>query len=129
VVTHAVELVRDAGPVVEEFADNVAPDDGVAGLEVEFVEDVVVARRVDLAFDAGPEPGVRVCSLGAGVVRVVEVLDYGLAGGIEDVLAGSLMYVGEWVGVEERLTVKGTWWNQSSRLSGVVSMFLNISYT
>jgi len=108
VVAHAVQLVGDAGPVVEELIDNIAPDDGVAGLEVELVEDVVVAWGVNLALDTGPLAWVRVCGFGAGVVRVVEVLDYSLAGGFEDVLVGMLAdsKLGE---VHEGLTVKGTW--------------------
>jgi len=90
VVAHAVQLVRDAGPVVEELVDNITPDDGVSSLEVEFVENVVVARCVDLAFDTGLLAWVRVCGFGAGVVRVVEVLNYSLAGGFEDVLVDML---------------------------------------
>ena len=87
-VTDTIELIRNSRPIIEELADDVAPDNGVAGLEVEFIQDVIVARCVDFAFDAGPKAWVRVCGLGAGVVRVVEVLDYGLAGGFEDVLVG-----------------------------------------
>lgn len=53
-VADAVKRVGYGRPVVHELVDHVAPDDGVAGLVVEFVEDVVVAGCVDLALEGGP---------------------------------------------------------------------------
>lgn len=55
------------------------------------VRDGVVPRVVDFALHGRPDAWVGVCSVCTGVVRVVEVLDYGFAGGFENVGEGDVV--------------------------------------
>src|ERR1017187_7945674 len=80
VMSHAAFGIRDPGGAEEPVIDGVAPDLRLPRLVVELGEDFVVAAVVDAAVECLPLANVVIDRGRALVMRVVEVLDYGLAG-------------------------------------------------
>src|SRR5579875_4098915 len=78
-VSDAAFFVSDAGGPLEPLADGIAPDDGMACLIGEPLEDFGVALLIHAAFECLPLLDEMGCIFGALVMGVKDVLDDGLA--------------------------------------------------